>query len=65
MKNVGICDAEEEHAKKEPPITSADLLLEIAPLMEEYFVGKIKLDKESIAYEMPNGQKFRITAKQV
>ena len=65
MKNVGICDADEELAKKEPPIASGDLLLEIAPLMEEYFIGEIKLDKESIVYEMPNGQKFRITAKQV
>lgn len=64
MENVTICDEELELARREPLIASSDLILEIAPLMQEYFVGEIKFDGEVIVYRMPNGQKFCITAKQ-
>ena len=64
MKYGTVVDEELELAKKEPPIRAGDLLLEILPLMEEYFVGAVTFDRNRILYEMPNGQKFLLTAQQ-
>ena len=64
MEQLRVCNEEIELAKNEPPIKESDLLLEILPLMQEYFVGDIKSDGKSILYRMPNGQSFLITAKQ-
>lgn len=58
MKNI-----QNELAKNEPPIEAKDLLAEIEPLLDDYFVGEICLDGEGINYVMPNGQKFIITAQ--
>ena len=60
-----LVDDEVELAKREPPIKEKDLLVEILPLMQEYFVGEIKLDRQAIVYRLPNGQIFCITAHQV
>lgn len=64
MKHLLVCDDEMELAKKEPPIEGTDLLLEILPLLQEYFVGEITLEERGIVYRLPNGQSFLITAKQ-
>ena len=64
MKHATLFDEEIELAKTEAPITQAELLQEIFPLMQEYFVGQMKCDRNSILYRLPNGQCFRITAKQ-
>lgn len=64
MSHLKELDEELELAKKEPPVAAGDLILEILPLMQDYFVGDVTFDKGAITYRMPNGQKFRITAKQ-
>ena len=60
-----LVDDEVELAKREPPIKEKDLLVEILPLMQDYFVGEIKLDRQAIVYRLPNGQTFCITAHQL
>ena len=50
-------------AKHEPPVSANDLLAEIEPLLEEYFLGEITIDSEGITYRLPNGQTFLLTAK--
>ena len=60
-----VVDNEIELAKSEPPIKEKDLLVEILPLMQEYFVGDIAFNGHTISYRLPNGQTFRITAHQV
>ena len=52
-----------ELEKNELPIDKEQLLSEILPIMEDYFVGEIRFDGHSIAYKLPNGQKFLITAQ--
>ena len=64
MKHAEV-NEEIELAKGEPPITAEELLLEIVPLIEEYFVGEFALEKEGMAYSLPNGQRFLITAKEI
>ena len=61
MEHVTL-DEEMERCIAEPPITGEDLLLEILPFMQEYFIGEIAFDNNSIIYRMPNGQRIRITA---
>lgn len=55
----------DEIAKNEPPVTANSLLEEIKPLFSDYFKGKINSDGDGIIYELPNGQRFLITAKEV
>ena len=64
MSHLKELDEEFELAKREPPVAANDLLLEILPLMQDYFVGEVTIDRGTILYRLPNGQKFRITAKQ-
>ena len=64
MKHLEVCDEEIELAKGEPPITARDLLLEILPLLKEYFVGEFSMEECGIVYRLPNGQSFCITAKE-
>lgn len=64
MKHLAVLDEEYELAKSEKAIGEAELLQEIFPLLQEYFVGNMKLGQKSILYHLPNGQSFRITAKQ-
>lgn len=56
-------DDERALAKNEPPIQAKDLLQEILPLMQDYFVGDITLEANGILYRLPNGQNFLISAK--
>lgn len=44
---------------------SVQLLSEIIPLMKDYFVGDILFDDNQIAYTMPNGQTFLISARSI
>ncbi|MDE6302797.1 MAG: hypothetical protein K2M36_04345 [Clostridia bacterium] len=50
-------------ARKEKPINAEQLLYEIVPLIEEYFIGGISLKGNDIVYQLPNGQVFCISAK--
>lgn len=51
--------------EKEPPITSKELLAEIKPLLDDYFIGDIFIDKNGILYKLPNGQTFLLNAELV
>ncbi len=53
----------EEVAKNEKPITAGELLEEITPLLDDYFIGKILFDGQNVFYTLPNGQKFAIKAE--
>ena len=64
MRHLTVCDEEVELAKGEAPIKGRDLLLEILPLIQDYFVGEAGLEKDCLVYRMPNGQKFSITARE-
>ncbi len=48
-------------AKNESPVSATDLLAELKPLLDDYFVGDISFDGNAITYCLPNGQKFCIT----
>lgn len=50
-------------AANEPPVKAEELMEEIFPLLQDYFIGEISLDGDGIVYKLPNGQIFRITAK--
>ncbi len=65
MKNERKTFTEEELAKNEPPVTGNDLLEEIRPLLDDYFIGEIFFDGNTVTYRLPNGQKFRIKAETV
>lgn len=65
MKNQTQKLTEDKFAKNEPPITTNDLLAEIKPLFEDYFIGEISFDGQNIAYCLPNGQKFKLSAEEV
>ena len=56
---------DDELAKEDPPIQAESLLCELMPLMEEYFIGNLSFDGQAISYRLPNGQKFKISAKEV
>ncbi len=56
---------DEELLKNEPPVKSGELLEEIKPLLEEYFIGKVCVDGEGIVYTLPNGQKFILNVKAI
>lgn len=56
-------DDERVLARDEAPIQARDLLQEILPLMQDYFVGDITLEKDGILYRLPNGQNFLISVK--
>ncbi|MDE6274596.1 MAG: hypothetical protein K2L87_06075 [Clostridiales bacterium] len=55
----------ENAAKKEEPFPASQLLQEIAPLLEDYFVGEVRCDEEGIALSFLNGQKFLLKAEAV
>ena len=60
MKNLPLKYTQDESLRNEPPINASDLLAEIFPLLEDYFVGQITLDGDCITYALLNGQKFTI-----
>lgn len=53
----------DELVKNESPIRAEELLEELLPLMEEYFIGEISLAGKELIYRMPNGQTFKIMAQ--
>lgn len=65
MKNNRQKNMEEELFKNEPPITANDILAEIKPLLDEYFIGEIYFNGSGVKYCLPNGQRFIIKAEAV
>ena len=65
MEQVLCLEEEIEIAKAEPPIAGKQLMQELLPLMQDYFVGDMRLERGGIVYRMPNGQRFLITAQRV
>ncbi len=53
------------NAAHEAPIEASDLIVEIEPLLREYFVGDFLFDKRGVLYRLLNGQSFRIIAQKV
>ncbi len=49
----------------EKTVNSKDLLAEILPLLEEYFIAGFDLTDENIVVEMLNKQKFRILIEEI
>lgn len=62
MKNLPLNYTQDEPLRNEPPINASDLLAEIIPLLEDYFVGQFTIDGDNITYALINGQKFTISA---
>ena len=52
-------------AMTEKNIYANDLLVEIFPLLEEYFIADFELVNDSIVWNMMNGQKFKITIEEI
>ena len=65
MKNLPLNYTQDETLKNEPPINASDLLAEIYPLLEDYFVGQITFGGDSITYALLNGQKFTISVTNI
>ena len=65
MKNLSLNYTQDETLRNEPPINASDLLAEIFPLLEDYFVGQITFDGDSITYALINGQKFTISVTNI
>ena len=65
MKNLPLNYTQDETLKNESPINASDLLAEIYPLLEDYFVGQIAFDGDNITYTLLNGQKFAILATNI
>lgn len=51
-------------AENEPPVTGVQLLCEILPLLQDFFIGEFAFGEQGIHYRMPNGQHFYITARE-
>lgn len=49
-------------AVKEKRFSATDLIKEIQPLLEEYFLGKFTFEENALCCEFPNGQKIKIIA---
>ncbi len=52
-------------AKDEPRFPADELLQELAPLLEEYFVAELGMRAHAITLFFPNGQKFKLTAQDI
>ena len=52
-------------AMMEKNIDANDLLGEILPLLEEYFIADFELSNDSIILNMMNGQKFKMTVEEI
>ena len=49
----------------ENPIDANDLLAEVLPLLEDYFIGEFKLTDKHIIMEMLNNQKFKLSIEEI
>jgi len=52
-------------AESESKISATNLIEEIEPILDDYFHGCIKRSGEGLIYQLPNGQKFVITAVEI
>ncbi len=64
MKNVKQKFTKEELIN-EPPVKAHDFLVELKPILEDFFAGKISIEGNVIMYYLPNGQRFIIKATAV
>lgn len=48
-------------AKKEEQFSATELLQEIAPLLEDYFMVESTVDKQAVTLSFWNGQTFRLS----
>ncbi len=65
MINNGLNYDEKTYANNEQKIKCEDLLTEIKPLLDEYFIGNFDMDEQAITYSMLNVQKFKLSIKEV
>ena len=49
----------------EERIDAKYLLMEILPLLEEYFIADFELTEDSIIWKMLNGQNFKMTIEEI
>lgn len=61
----GLTEEEIEAATKELRISEKDLLAEIVSVLKDYFIGGFDENGKSVTYSLLNGQKFRITVREV
>lgn len=54
----------EEECRTETPIAAASLVQEIGVLLDDYFVGAFRTERDGIHYELKNGQKFLISVRE-
>ncbi len=52
-------------AAKEPTVKPEEILAELVPLINDYFVGEAEFDGDKITYKLLNGQTVCITAQAV
>ena len=52
-------------AENEGTITPVQLLQEIQPLLEDYFIGKFKIENNALNLSFKNGQTFRLVIGEV
>lgn len=50
-------------AEKEKRFKATELLKEIKPLLEDYFLGEFKYGDSALSCVFPNGQKIKITVE--
>ncbi len=53
-----------EEAIKEGKIQAKDLIAEISPLIEDYFICETHCEENEMAISFPNGQKFLLEIKE-
>jgi hypothetical protein len=63
MKNQ-IVNATVNAAKNEERFPANCLLQEIAPLLQEYFIGLFETKKQALRLSFPNGQNFKLTVRE-
>lgn len=54
-----------EEAAKEKAFSAEELLNQILPLINEYFIGEFGFENGNILCKFPNGQLFHIYAEEV
>ncbi|MGN0817788.1 MAG: hypothetical protein ACI4L9_02355 [Candidatus Coproplasma sp.] len=65
MNNKEQIFEETYEAKCESKVAAAELIKEILPLLEDYFVGDFLYDGNTLTYVMPNGQRFNLKAEEI
>lgn len=65
MKKYKQTPIKDKFSKKEPRITSQNLIAELKPLLNNYFIGDVSLGYDGIVYTMPNGQTFLIKVRRM